>query len=635
MATLNEQLTELQTARDDIKTAIEGKGQTVTKDIRTYAEAINNIVSGGSTETTGVKQFSTIEEMQADPTAKEGDLALIYAASVQNAVVDSKFQTAKFPATVVLPEAFTDYVNVMYGPTDTSVSFDCWGQLDESYFMMNCYTETGSIRIQYESSDGITYTRVDGGDEIVDFGTEIYYTRPDYWNDVIGYFVQISSYSFGGLYMGTDTGTYVIAPTQLTLDDPSKLLPDQVVYGKNGIVTGDGSIFTKIPLTKLINANTENIYTSSTLVYNNEGHKRISKTDEVQLIPTAKAVAKFQLSTELLGSDYMLETRNYYVVAHCKSSYSSYHLYSKSGELLSSVTASKYASDFKMCDILDNGDTVKIFASSYSADYLEFINIQNNTITHTHKNTKNDYGLDLGVGNPRFINGELYMMISEKAYKYNYSTDKFTAIKTISEPDSSSNNQIVGDGSYLYIFDKKANKIYVQNASTFADVGSFTANCMLYNIGTCYMGVTNSTDNSTTDIYLMNGTNTTLIGTFKVASSSLTISLLNSRKCIYTPYGNILSVSNGSVNIKIYTTDNAYDILTYSALPNVKGAYTFHILDDINELGRFYMCGIDKETKYVVNIEINYKEIIGDTGLPLIPLLENGLSIISYDTLSQ
>lgn len=156
----------------------------------------------GTAETGGgaVKLFETEEEMQADTDPKEGDLAVIYRNEIQNATVDSHFSTATFPATVVLPQAITDYVDVRYSAVDDSVMFDCWGMLDANMFDMSCYTETGEIRIQYESSDGITYTRTDGGDEIIDFGTEIYYSYPDYWNDVIGYFIQAGGSTFEGLF---------------------------------------------------------------------------------------------------------------------------------------------------------------------------------------------------------------------------------------------------------------------------------------------------------------------------------------------------------------------------------------------------------------------------------------------------
>lgn len=164
------------------------------------------IVNVPQTGDVPVKLFETQEAMQADPDAKEGDLAVVYRSEIQNATVDSKFQKATFPETVVLDTAITDYVEVRYRAVDNSVMFDCWGQLDSNMFMMDCYTESGSIRIVYESSDSITYTRTrmqgDSGnlENPVDFGTEIYYYRPEYWNDVIGKFIQVGGSTFEGLF---------------------------------------------------------------------------------------------------------------------------------------------------------------------------------------------------------------------------------------------------------------------------------------------------------------------------------------------------------------------------------------------------------------------------------------------------
>ena len=153
--------------------------------------------AGGSGD---VKLFATEEEMQADTTAKEGDLAIVYRNEVQNATVDSQFQVATFPNTVVLDTAITDYVDVRYSAVDSSKMFDCMGQLDSSNFMMDCYTDSCSIRIQYTSSDGITYTRTDDTGNPVDFGTEIYYEMTEYWNDAIGKFIQVDENIFEGLF---------------------------------------------------------------------------------------------------------------------------------------------------------------------------------------------------------------------------------------------------------------------------------------------------------------------------------------------------------------------------------------------------------------------------------------------------
>ena len=147
-----------------------------------------------------VKLFETQEEMQADTTAKEGDLAIVYRSEIQNATVDSKFQTATFPDTVVLDTAITDYVEVRYRAVDSSKMFDCWGELGSSGFSMNCYSETGEVRIEYRSSDGITYTRTDTTGNPVDFGTEIYYEMAEMWNDAIGKFIQVGGNTFEGLY---------------------------------------------------------------------------------------------------------------------------------------------------------------------------------------------------------------------------------------------------------------------------------------------------------------------------------------------------------------------------------------------------------------------------------------------------
>ena len=51
MSNLNQDLTTLISARDSMKSALENKGQAVNTDIRTYANAISNISSGGGTTT--------------------------------------------------------------------------------------------------------------------------------------------------------------------------------------------------------------------------------------------------------------------------------------------------------------------------------------------------------------------------------------------------------------------------------------------------------------------------------------------------------------------------------------------------------------------------------------------------------
>ena len=163
-----------------------------------------NVPSSGSGD---VKLFETEQAMQADPNPSEGDLAVVYRSEVQPCTATAHFSKAIFPKTVVLDSALGDYVGLHFRPVDDSQTFDCWGQLDSNYFQMDCYGEQGEYRIQYESQDGITYTRTElqdptgevTGNEL-DFGVEIYYGNEEMWNDVIGNFINIGGKYFEGLY---------------------------------------------------------------------------------------------------------------------------------------------------------------------------------------------------------------------------------------------------------------------------------------------------------------------------------------------------------------------------------------------------------------------------------------------------
>lgn len=191
-------------------------------------------LSGGD-----IKQFVTEEEMNADTTATEGDLAVVYSSTISNITADSQFQTAKVPSTVVLPEAVTSYIDIRFKKVDSSQWFNCWGMLDSSMFTMDCNSGAGSVRIEYTSSDGITYTRTDGGEESVDFGLIIQFSGT--WNDAIGYFIQIGNNYFGGLFEYNEN-SWSLAPTQLNAT-ALNLLPGKTAYSNNGIITGSDNFF--------------------------------------------------------------------------------------------------------------------------------------------------------------------------------------------------------------------------------------------------------------------------------------------------------------------------------------------------------------------------------------------------------
>lgn len=156
------------------------------------------------TSTSGVKLFETQEEMQADESAKEGDLAVVYRSEIQNMTADTQTQYITFPETVILSEAFTNLTMGMIMPVSTSSTFNGDVSLSQSSFRFNCRSNTSSIRVNYTSTDGITYNRTTFVTNPVDLGTVIQYIpMMGEWNDALGYFMQIGENTFDGLFKYT------------------------------------------------------------------------------------------------------------------------------------------------------------------------------------------------------------------------------------------------------------------------------------------------------------------------------------------------------------------------------------------------------------------------------------------------
>lgn len=176
--------------------------ENIKKDIQIFD--ITGTYEGNSGD---VKLFETEEQMQQDPNAQEGDLAVVYREEIQNMTSDTQTQYITFPETVTLPSAITESYYCMLRSIDSSSSyFDGNIQLSKTSFRLNGYSESGMIRVQYSSSDGITYTRTrfegDNGEltNPVDLGTEIHCEMQEEWNDNFGYFMQVGGNVFEGLF---------------------------------------------------------------------------------------------------------------------------------------------------------------------------------------------------------------------------------------------------------------------------------------------------------------------------------------------------------------------------------------------------------------------------------------------------
>lgn len=128
--------------------------ENIKKDVQIFD--VTGTYEGSGSSTTGVKLFETEEEMQADSTAKEGDLAVVYGTITANSNYgDKNITQIVFPNIVTLPEQVTSnytfssvagiFDRLTLTLTSTSFSYSSRG--------------FNKLEVTYTSVDGITYNR--------------------------------------------------------------------------------------------------------------------------------------------------------------------------------------------------------------------------------------------------------------------------------------------------------------------------------------------------------------------------------------------------------------------------------------------------------------------------------------------
>lgn len=159
---------------------------------------------GGSGE---VKKFATKQAMNSSSGNNNGDLAVVYGDALGHWEENTQSSIISFPSSVILdtPISSGDGAYGMLEPVDSGSYF--YGNLDlsSSYFQLNIESSTMYTTISYTSSDGITYTRTDSGDETIDIGQDVYLQLYSEWIDAIGYFMTIPSANFEGIYKYNDS----------------------------------------------------------------------------------------------------------------------------------------------------------------------------------------------------------------------------------------------------------------------------------------------------------------------------------------------------------------------------------------------------------------------------------------------
>lgn len=204
----------------------------------------------------GVKVFATMEEMQADEHALEGDVAVVYGQSYENLDGSSQPTSLYFNETVVLSEAWTERKSERFTGIQGDDMLDGNAYLTPTLFefrVMGGGSTQFECSVDYTSTDGITYTRtnIEGGTETdpnrIDLPIPMFWMQgSELWDPVFGEFIKIPVMFFGGIFNyiknASDTLEWVFAPNQFTATD--EWVYKKNFFGPNG--AGTGTLFENV-----------------------------------------------------------------------------------------------------------------------------------------------------------------------------------------------------------------------------------------------------------------------------------------------------------------------------------------------------------------------------------------------------
>lgn len=190
---------------------------------------------GGATVKSNIYKVATIEERDAITDMVEGDMCVVHANSMANMQVTDSVTSITFPATVVLPEAITDYLFISL--RDADYTTDIMGDMSSTGGRFDINMDSGRVRIGYTSTDGITYTRTDTYDETIEFSSPVSCAYVEEWNDLIGYFLQVGGVTFNGIFEYKDNN-WIYANIGLNIKQ-NEVLKGTTVYSTAGFLEGN------------------------------------------------------------------------------------------------------------------------------------------------------------------------------------------------------------------------------------------------------------------------------------------------------------------------------------------------------------------------------------------------------------
>lgn len=264
--TIYNQLNYLDETKSEIKQALINKGQEIS-DSQTFRSYVDNINNLGM-----LKQFNTVNEMEEDTTAKDGDIALVYNLNEEEFEFDKYFNNIWF-----VPQASTNMTlsALCWDVSETAGTYSDYHKTYEFKTMDGLSTLKYTITVTSKSSgsgwekatfeftcDGESITFLANEDYVIkrqddiqgpltlstivdkNFGldgTGIDVTRPTARNQllvVLPLLAKFGTSDFTGLYKYSNiTNNWEFAPTQLTAVESDGL--SVRYYGPKGVTVGE------------------------------------------------------------------------------------------------------------------------------------------------------------------------------------------------------------------------------------------------------------------------------------------------------------------------------------------------------------------------------------------------------------
>lgn len=209
----------------------------IPENIRAGVNILN--VEGEYGGTAGAKVFETVEEMNADQTAQDGDLAVVYGKGYTPLTEDSVTRYVRFPETITFPSPLSPEAGYFsMRPVDSSIT-DRGLQIDigTNYFMVQFMSnEHGFWMFDYTTTDNIHYTCSRALQNPYDLSCPFQFDGE--WNDLFSYILDVQVDWFTGFYKYNSSSNPVWKLADTQLDATDEYVYRKSYYGRNGASSG-------------------------------------------------------------------------------------------------------------------------------------------------------------------------------------------------------------------------------------------------------------------------------------------------------------------------------------------------------------------------------------------------------------